>query len=76
MFPMAGQTAGPNGLTCLSKLTGSPGQHRLKKSKFFFLSKFLFFSMDNAGHLVRYKNIDRSIYLTYVISIAHPIKRP
>ena len=42
MFPIAGQTAGPNGLKCLWTLMGGRGCYRLKKIRNFVFEIFFF----------------------------------
>ena len=50
MFPLAGQTAGPNGLIFLGTLMGSREVTKAKKIKFFFLTIFHnFFSIATPG---------------------------
>ena len=43
MFPIAGQTAGPNGLNFMWTLIGDRGVLKAKKIRHFFLSIFYFF---------------------------------
>ena len=53
MFPIAGQTAGPNGLTFFVDTLGSLGGHRLKEN--FFLTLPLFHGQRRALQVVKYK---------------------
>ena len=74
MFPIAGQTAGPNGLTFFEGTQGYPGGNKAKNSKFFhfFLQIFIFFnSTGNPGHLswYVYKGRSRSKFIIFYISL-------
>ena len=54
MFPIAGQTAGPNGLKFLWTLMGGGGCLRLKGSHFVVFQKKKFFSRATPGPLASF----------------------
>ena len=56
MFPISGQTSGPNGLKFLSKLMGSPGGTKPNKHLIFFLIQFFFLTKQNTYTHTKHKN--------------------